>query len=627
MTNEYENQLLTGIRILELTAGPSGSYAARLFANCGASVYKVLRRGTPQSVFRDRNKHIIETVDLEDFFAVSRDLLRQHWNLVLWDSHVPKALETQLKQRQENSSVIGVCIQFPTDVDITEEYALQALAGWQALTGNPVHPPMRVGGNTAAYLIGAHVATAGLVALFEKSWTGKGRLVNVDALTTAVSALEGAYSTYLATKESRSRVGNRHHSLAPMSILPARDGWVFIGAPVDEKWELLAGWAGIEPRKQWLSNEGRRDDYRKLEKALQEWTRGLSTEELFLTGQAFRLPFAKVQTPQEVMCCPHLQARNVWTMSHHGVSGLRLPWKVNIGPVSSIYNTKPMGKTSWQGLRILDLTSMWSGPYCTRLLADMGAEVIKVEAPHRPDGIRANRGIKAPFFRELNRNKRGIQLDLRQEEARKVFLELVKISDVLVENFSPRVMANFGFTKEELWKLHPNLVILSLSAFGQTGPYRDFVGYGPTLEAMSGLAVLTGINGQPQLPGFSVSDIGAGIHGAFVLMAALIFSQRTGIGLQADVSQYEIACQFSAACLEQKKEREKEETVMIRDITAIASAGEISTVTLPEGDQVLGMPWYSSGWEPRSDSPPELGQHNRDVLQLIHNQGKWLRAL
>src|SRR5699024_10068847 len=161
---------------------------------------------------------------------------------------------------------------------------------------------------------------------------------------------------------------------------------------------------------------------------------------------------------------------------------------------------------------------MWSGPYCTRIFADLGAEVTKVEAPHRPDGIRANQDSSAPFFRELNRNKQGIQLDLRIEADRQALLQLVRESDVLVENFSPRVMRNFRLDCETLWEYQSKLGSIFMSAFVQLVPYQKFVGYGWTLEVMSGIASLTHYSdGVSWLPGFSGRDSGAGIQGAFAL--------------------------------------------------------------------------------------------------------------
>src|SRR5699024_6333417 len=259
--------------------------------------------------------------------------------------------------------------------------------------------------------------------LVERRWTKQGGLITIDALSIVVSGLEGAYSNYLATGFSRSRPGNRHHSLAPMAIMPAADGWALVGAPVDEQWELLKSWAELPDIKEWRDALNRKYHCSELEECLSNWTRHMNRQELFLDGQTFRMPFAKVQSPEELMHCPQLKHRGFWSCSSSEDGNIQLPWKINSHSVSQCTS---FPASSWRDVRILDLTSMWSGPYCTRMFADLGAEVIKVEAPHRPDGIRANQGTAASFFRELNRNKLGIQLDLRIEADRQELLQLVR---------------------------------------------------------------------------------------------------------------------------------------------------------------------------------------------------------
>ena len=613
MLNGLENEILTGIRVLELTKGPSGGYAGRLLAGSGALVTKVLIKSQNKSLFRDSEKCIKHTTNNRETRDVVSDLLCESWDIILWDSHSDNDLDQFLINFLSNTqqTSVGVRLDFPADVDVDEEYALQAIGGWMALTGDPGNIPLQVGGYAASYLVGAHAATAGLMALLEREWTDRGRLVQINGHSIVVSALEGAFSTYLDTGISRSRPGNRHHELTPMSILPSADGWIFAGAPVDEKWQLLESWSDIPSHLEWKCNTGRKKNRELLEKNLAGWSREMTQEELFLTGQTFRLPFAKVQTPDEVRNCPQLVARNFWKHSNANRTDIQLPWKMNTSAVPSHEVDTPRSVTSWEGLRILDLTSMWSGPYCTRLFADQGAEVIKVEAPHRPDGIRSNRGASSPFFRELNRNKSGIQLDLRLESDRQTFLGLVAVSDVLIENFSPRVMSNFGLDCEVLRKHRPDLTIVSLSAFGQTGPYRDFVGYGSTLESMSGLASLTHYSdGNPWLPGFSVSDIGAGIHGAFALVSALFFRNREGIGVRVDLSQYETACQFIGDYLiEGVVPSRSEKPVKVKDIKDLATDGELTKMFLPGGSPLLGMPWDSIGWKTPLNPPPELGEY------------------
>jgi len=608
-----EKSLLCDMKVLEITNGPSGSYAGRLLAKSGAAVTKICRTEEELSLFRDDEKNIVcYLTDAEFIQGVSKCLLSK-WDFIIWDSHCNQTCKNLLHHFFElepsSETCIGVFIDFPSSIDREEEYTLQAMGGWMELTGHPELEPLQVGGYCSSHLVGAHAATGGLLATLTLQ-KNKKHIVQINVLTVVVSALEGAYSTYLATGEERRRVGNRHHALAPMAIMPCEDGWSFLGAPVDEKWALLESWADLTHNPEWLNEAGRLQDCSSLEAVLCKWTRTMKRKELFHTGQAFRMPFANVQTLQEVRECPHLKERKFWEQANQ----IRLPWKIQTNCTENRSFIKADNT-----FRILDMTNMWSGPYCTRLFADLGIEVIKVEAPHRPDGIRSKKGSAAPFFKELNRNKWGVSLDLTVIEDRQKLLKLVETCDAVVENFSPRVMPNFGLQYEELWKHQPELIFLSLSAFGQTGPYSNFIGYGPTLEAMSGIAALTDYgDGKPWLPGFSVSDIGAGIHGAFILAASLIYRKRNRVGIRIDLSQYEVACQFIGdyffADSISKPFNKAEQT---RNLKNIADENRVHKVSIMGEAPLIGMPWESEAWEISMKAPPELGQHTKDLQVLL----------
>lgn len=610
MKNGIQTDLLNGIKVLELTYGPSGSYAGRLFAECGAQVTKVSADFHKISAFRDTKKQIIQTTGTLLPNKIQEVLEWGHWNIVLFDSHMSDDLEKLLKPMIQHlpGKCFSVQIKFPLEVDCNEEAAMQAIGGWCQATGDPEREPLSIAGYPAAYLIGAHAATAGMFALLERKQ--QKREVIVDALTVVASALEGSVSNYMETGEVRNRAGNRHHGIAPMAIFPAQDGYAFIGAPTDDHWDLLTRWIGVENRKEWRINEGRLEHYAKIESMLREWTAVHPRHELFETGQAFRMPCSKVQTPEELETCPQLRSRRFFTSNSDGRT-IQAPWKVLMGQSNG---NSPVKNERYpkEKLRILDLTSMWSGPYCSRLFADQGAEVIKVEAPHRPDGIRASQENRAPFFRELNRNKKAVTLDLRTPEDREVLLGLAASSDVLIENFSPRVMRNFGLTPDVFWKRNDSLIYLSLSAFGQTGPYSNFVGYGPTLEAMSGIASLTHYeNGMPWLPGFSVSDIASGIHAAFILAASLYFNSKKRVGLTIDVAQYETAIQFIGDyIIEGTRPNAVGQTLKFKTVQ------DFEALRLWEGPgstPTLGPPWFSEGWEPKSPlAAPRLGEHNHE---------------
>ena len=205
-----------------------------------------------------------------------------------------------------------------------------------------------------------------------------------------------------------------------------------------------------------------------------------------------------------------------------------------------------------EGVRVISLSQVYAGPYATRLLADMGAEVIKIESAFRsgrggrspqpgvvyPNGEPGERPYnRSAYYNELNRNKYAIALDLSKEKGKEIFKRLVAISDVVVENFSPRVMRNFGLDYPVLKEINPRIIMISLSAYGQTGPYRDYISFGHGIEAMTGLSWLTGYPDSPPLgPGMAYADSTAGLYAAFAVLLALHYRRLSGKGQYIDLS-------------------------------------------------------------------------------------------
>ena len=207
-----------------------------------------------------------------------------------------------------------------------------------------------------------------------------------------------------------------------------------------------------------------------------------------------------------------------------------------------------MAEAPLSGVRVLDFTWVWAGPYCTLQLAHLGAEVIRVETSKRPCPSRLvgpfpdkQPGInRAGYFNQYNQGKHSIALDLSKPEAIELAYELVKHADVVTENFAAGVMDRLGLGYEKLRSIRPDLIMISMSAFGQTGPFRGFIGYGPPAAALSGLFFATGYRGgDPCEIGISYPDPNAGVFGALAVMAALTHRALTGEGQYIDQSQWE----------------------------------------------------------------------------------------
>ncbi|MHC4931758.1 MAG: CaiB/BaiF CoA transferase family protein [Planctomycetota bacterium] len=193
------------------------------------------------------------------------------------------------------------------------------------------------------------------------------------------------------------------------------------------------------------------------------------------------------------------------------------------------------------GIRILDLSRILAGPYCTMMLGDLGAEVIKVERPGTGDDTRTwgppFAGGESAYYLCCNRNKKSIVLDLKNPRGRELVREIAKVSDVLVENFTPGLMEGFGLDYGSLKELNPRLVYCSITAYGQDGPYRQRPGYDMVLSAVGGLMHITGERGRdPVKVGVAITDVVTGVHACGSILASLFWRERTGEGQFIDLS-------------------------------------------------------------------------------------------
>lgn len=200
-----------------------------------------------------------------------------------------------------------------------------------------------------------------------------------------------------------------------------------------------------------------------------------------------------------------------------------------------------------EGIVVVDLTRVLAGPYCTMLLADLGARVIKIENPGGGDDSRQVGPFvdgESAYFASVNRNKESIALDLKADGDRQILDRLLERADVLVENFRPGVMDKLGLTWKSLREKYPRLIYASISGFGQTGPYKNRPAYDMVVQAMGGLMSITGqLGGEPARVGVSIGDLGAGLYATIGIQSAIIRRTVTGQGARIDISMLD--CQVS----------------------------------------------------------------------------------
>jgi crotonobetainyl-CoA:carnitine CoA-transferase CaiB-like acyl-CoA transferase len=288
------------------------------------------------------------------------------------------------------------------------------------------------------------------------------------------------------------------------------------------------------------------------------------------------------------------------------------------------------------GITVLDFTRVLAGPYCTRLLADLGAAVLKVERPGEGDETRIiapqldpSRTDQSAYFTRVNAGKKGIGIDLAHPLARDVVLDLVGQADVVVENFSPGVMAKYGLDAASLRALHPELVYCSISGFGQTGPLRTMQAYGHLINAFSGLMDLErGGIAPPRASNLQAADVLAGAHAFGAICAALLRKARTGRGAYLDVSMLECMVaaddvNYPALLNGAKIERRPRPGMVVHPIGERHVALQVGGAPQmwPRLAALIGHPELAS--DPRFATAPARRANWNELLTLI---GRWLEG-
>jgi crotonobetainyl-CoA:carnitine CoA-transferase CaiB-like acyl-CoA transferase len=449
---------------------------------------------------------------------------------------------------------------------------LMALGGHTFLSGDIGRAPLTMPGRYPAYQAGNFAFVAAGAALL----SGAPARIEVSVLECLATLHQFTDTMWTEDGIVRGRHGNRWANLAPMTLLPAPDGWFMINI-TPNFWAPFTRMIGREelsaPDHPWSVSENRVRDADEIDQvvlaAIGDWPK----ERIFREGQGtWRVPFGYVQTMREVLDDPHLAEREFWRPAggpagaagapvvlpgspyrfHHADGPAARP-AVPAGPapVTGTAAGQPAAGPL-AGIRILDLSHVWAGPLAARLLADLGADVIKVEAPARragplslaDPGEDAAPGLRPwnrqPLNNKLNRNRRGLGVDLKAPAGRDIFLRLAAGADLMIENFSARVLTSLKLTDDVLAQANPRLIHLAMPGFGLSGPYAPYVAYGPSTEPMTGLNALMGYSDEePRATAAAVLDAMSGTLAAVAAIDALLARQRTGTGGLVELSQHE----------------------------------------------------------------------------------------
>lgn len=605
----YESAL-AGFNVLDLSDNIAGAYCTKLLADLGADVAMVERPeiGHPLrhvGPFPGDEPHPDKSGMFMCLCANKRSLtadpatahgrrtvlrLAQRAHLIV-ESFAPGRLSAQGLGfdvlRRLNPGVVLTSISHfgqtgPYRNWRSSEIVDNAMGGYMYFCGDAEREPLMLPNDQPQINAGAQAAAGSLAAMWHARRIGRGQQVDV-------STTESMLSAHAWTATSWTHEGVVMRRTEP-DCIKCEDGWIwFMTMRWDptmfiliEKPELMEDprWAD---RQDWITNIA------ELRELVAEWCATRKKADIFRTAQELRLAFTPVDDAADLVASEQLAARQWFNEVRHPIAGAQtlpgFPYKLGATP-AAVKSAAPLLGTDngmefdhadagrvWttrssveperfvgtslplEGIRILEITANWAGPLAGRYLGDLGAEVIKIESPDRPmtRGGRYPGGDpakyhynRAGYFNKMNRNKYGLTLDLNTERGKELFLELVSRSDVVLENNSPRVMRNFGLEYDVLKQANPEIVFVSVSGFGQTGPQRDYVAYGANIEATCGLAASMGYpdDERPYRTALFYADPVTAIHAAVAIQAALHHCQQGGGGQFIDMSLNENGIAF-----------------------------------------------------------------------------------
>ncbi|OBG24473.1 acyl-CoA transferase [Mycolicibacterium celeriflavum] len=580
---------LDGLRVVEISDRIAGAYCGKLLTDAGAEVVKVeppdgdpLRRvsvtganpdGSDSPLFSYLNAGKRSVTKLSDDLMMGADVL-----VLTADRAAARRRDIDPgRLLQESPGCVVVTISDfgwtgPWSARPATEFTLQAASGLTGFRGDPAGPPISIGGDVGEYMGGAWAAFAALALWRRVRGGGAGGHLDMSMLeaVTLMQSGEWLHSALL-------RVPPIRRSVEVPSIEPAKDGYVGISMVTGQQWLDFAAMVECPELTEieQLQFQIGRWDYRDwIRERIGPWLRERTVDEIVELGQLFRIPLAPIGDGATIPHMDHFVQRGVYIDNPAGFRQPRPPWLMSqaaaapIRPAPGIGDSD--GETFWtpgdhgepraaglplSGMRIVDFTAFWAGPAATHALAAFGADVIKIESIQRPDGIRYSGGMRRDVddwweygwvFHAMNTNKRSVTLDLQSDEGLQLVKQLISDADAVVENFSPRVMEQFGLGAQVLLDLNPRLVLMRMPAFGLTGPWRDRVGFAPTMEQIAGLAWVTGLPDGPPVAPRGACDPLAGAHAAFALLAALDFTGRTGRGQLLEVPMIETVLNVTA---------------------------------------------------------------------------------
>jgi crotonobetainyl-CoA:carnitine CoA-transferase CaiB-like acyl-CoA transferase len=461
----------------------------------------------------------------------------------------------------------------------TTEFIVQAESGGLTGRGGPDQVPIMAGGRISEWVAGTFAAVAVAAAALYAQRTGHGE--HIDFSICETMNIAGASYGQLAYQLAGSPpIKSVHRTFETPSIEPTVDGYA--GFCTNSRAQFDAFLNLIE-RTDLLGDDelatfvGRQKHWAEWNEAVHAWTTRHPTDEVVKRAAELRIPVAPVLNGDTIFDCEQFVARGVFVDDPTGTFKMpRPPWRQDdrdppppapaprLGEHDGRIEARTPRRSAsargvhalpLDGVRVVDLTAWWAGPVAAGMIAALGADVIHVESVGRIDGMRMTGrmlGNDGPWWERAshylcaNANKRDLTLDLTQPEGRALLERLIRTSDGIIENFTPRVLANFGLTWDAIRELNDTCILVRMPAFGLSGPWRDNTGFAQTMEQVSGLAWITGHAwDQPRIQR-GPSDPNAGMHAAFALVVGLAQREATGRGSHFEVTMVEGALNAAA---------------------------------------------------------------------------------
>ena len=601
---------LAGLRVVDCSEGIAGALASRLLADLGADVVLVeaphgeapagrrLRAlgpfaGDPSAeggglhLALDAGKRSWaldpgrpgDAARLAALVAASDLLIEDRGAGAMVEAGLDYAAASAAHPALVYASHIPFGEQGPYAGRLSAEIVDYAMGGWMYFCGEPGKRPLLVSGHQSELHAGAQLATGALAALWESRRSGLGQHVEVTTFEASVSSHLFVISEWTQEGRVRHRVGT--------TVLPCADGHLLVTSLNRAVFSLLG-----EPERaddpQIATPEGWRSAQPEVLARLAVWAQPLPREEIYRRAQESRVTgLTPIAVTGELLSSPQHEARGWWLDVEEPAARLRIPgspWRMSrsavgprrraprrgehtgeepaarpVRPPAPTAGGAPPPSLPFDGLRVLEVTSAWAGPLAGQYFADLGADVVLVESPRaqfmRSWHFAGNQEWPRAYdrghgFNQLNRNKRGVCIDLASEAGRDLFLQLCERADVVLENNSPRVFPRLGLGYEALAARNPRLLLVSISGFGASGPYAGYRAAGSTMEATTSIVSRTGYGpGELHQTGSFHTDPIAGTSAVAATIAALIERERSGLGQHIEVSLFASGTLFSVESL------------------------------------------------------------------------------